>query len=109
MSGSIDLNTNRGVAVVLLLAGIAGGGVSTLKDQLVGPGGEWETIVTSQAVQAEQIKALTKVLEDGFDKLSTSQAEALLAVHDLDLRIEQNKYRIDQITKELTRLQQSMD
>jgi len=79
MSGSIDLNTNKGIALVFAFAGLVGGGASVLQNQIFGPGGEWQKVVTNQAVIQEQVKTfnenlgkLSNVLENGFQKVASS-------------------------------------
>lgn len=112
MAGSIDLNSNRGIALMLGLAALVGGGASTLKDQVFGPGGDWEKIVTNQAVQAEQIEGfdnrlaeLTVVLKDGFKLIAESEKE-----HDNEMQairddVNENTNRINITNQQLEYLQ----
>lgn len=108
MAGSIDLNSNRGIAIVLGLAALVGGGASTLKDQVFGPGGDWEKIVTNQAVQAEQIKGidsrfaeLTTVLKDGFASIADAEKEHDDEMKELRKNVNENTGRINSVNQEL--------
>ena len=108
MPGSIDLNTNRGVLTIIGIAVLAGGGASTLKDQVFGPGGDWEEVVTNQAVQAEQIKnidtrfkELTTVLKDGFEKIASTQEDYDRDMSQVRADIVENTHRIDMQNIEL--------
>ena len=111
MPGSIDLNTNRGVLAIIGIAVLAGGGASTLKDQVFGPGGDWEEVVTNQAVQAEQIKnidtrfkELTTVLKDGFEKIASTQEDYDRDMSQVRADIVENTHRIDMQNIELDEL-----
>lgn len=111
MPGSIDLNTNRGVLTIIGIAVLAGGGASTLKDQVFGPGGDWEEVVTNQAVQAEQIKnidtrfkELTTVLKDGFEKIASTQEDYDRDMSQVRADIVENTHRIDMQNIELDEL-----
>ena len=79
MAGSIDLNTNKGIALVLVCAGMVGGGASALQNQVFGPGGEWQKVVTNQAVIQNDVgtlktslSELSAVLKEGFEKVASS-------------------------------------
>lgn len=102
MAGSIDLNTNKGIAIVLLVSGMVGGGASVLQNQVFGPGGEWQRVVTNQAVIQEQIKTqsqsfdkLSNVLETGFAKVAESTEKQNLDLKQIQYEIESLKTRMN--------------
>lgn len=116
MAGSIDLNTNRGILTIIGIAVLAGGGASTLKDQVFGPGGDWEEVVTNQAVQAEQIKnidtrfkELTIVLKDGFEKIAATQDDYDDDMETIRSHISNNAHRIDMNNIELAELRDMLN
>jgi hypothetical protein len=76
MAGSIDINTNKGIAALIGLVIVTAGGASALQNELFGPGGEWQRVVSQQSINGERInslvdsnKQLTSALEKGFDKI----------------------------------------
>jgi len=109
MAGSIDLNTNKGIFLVLLSAGIVGGGASALQNQVFGPGGEWQKIVTNQAVIQNDVgtlknslSELSTVLKEGFEKVASAsddQKESLTTI----------QARLDYFTFEIELLKSRMD
>lgn len=113
MAGSIDLNTNRGIALVLCLAGVIGGGASALQNQVFGPGGEWQRIVTNQAVIQEQVKTfndnldkLSTVLETGFQKVAASSEQQDDHLEDIKSQLKDYQYSIESLKIRMNELEQ---
>lgn len=101
MSGSVDLNTNRGVVIILLCSGLVGGGASVLQNQVFGPGGEWQRVVTNQAVIQEQVGSfdkslvkLTSVLENGFQKVAESSDKQNQKLDDINKQMDQYNFEL---------------
>ena len=102
MPGSVDLNTNKGIALVLLSAGIVGGGASALQNQVFGPGGEWQKVVTNQAVIQEQIKqqradfaALNNTLETGFSQVASAANRQNESLSNIQSQLAKYGYEIE--------------
>lgn len=108
MAGSIDLNTNRGITIVLLSAGLVGGGASVLQNQVFGPGGEWQKVVTNQAVIQEQIKTtnqsfekLSQVLENGFEKVAESTERQNSQLNSIQTELDNYQFEIKSLKERM--------
>lgn len=113
MAGSIDLNTNKGIMIVLLSAGLVGGGASVIQNRVFGPGGEWQRVVTNQAVIQEQIKTtnqsfekLSQVLENGFEKVAESTDRQNTQLSEIQDEMDNYKFELQGLKTRMSSLEQ---
>lgn len=105
MSGSVDLNTNRGIILLLLMCfGSAFGGAATFQ-KFFGPGGNWEQMVAQQAVYGTQLENVTKVLDRGFKDLTSAQKEAGVTLNQIQRTIDAHEREIEYINVRLINLE----
>jgi hypothetical protein len=112
MPGSIDLNTNKGIVIVLLSAGLVGGGASVLQNQVFGPGGEWQKVVTNQAVIRNDVSTLktsltelSVVLKEGFEKVADASDSQKEGIHDIKAELKTFTYEIEALKKRMDALE----
>lgn len=113
MAGSIDLNTNKGIMIVLLSAGLVGGGASVIQNRVFGPGGEWQRVVTNQAVIQEQIKTtnqsfekLSQVLENGFEKVAESSDRQNTQLSEIQDELDNYQFELQGLKTRMSSLEQ---